>query len=179
MKNSTRVILSILHVVSWIIFIGLCIKTGTIIISAIVSLAGNPVAAKNLYLGLDLSGMYNFSIEHYVSVVSLIAVVTAMKAHMFYVVPKVFPKINLVHPFSVEVSKLISRISYIAMMIGIFMLIGNGYCEWLIKRGANLPHLDAYLGAGGEFLLFAGVIFIIAQVFKKGIEIQSENELTI
>jgi hypothetical protein len=31
----------------------------------------------------------------------------------------------------------------------------------------------------GETLFLAGVVFVIAQIFKKGVEIQSENELTI
>ncbi len=30
-----------------------------------------------------------------------------------------------------------------------------------------------------EFLFMAGIIFIIALIFKRGVEIQSENELTI
>jgi len=31
----------------------------------------------------------------------------------------------------------------------------------------------------GEIHLLAGVIFVISQIFKKGVEIQSENELTV
>jgi hypothetical protein len=36
---------------------------------------------------------------------------------------------------------------------------------------------DKYYG-GSEFVFFGGVIFVISPVFKKGTEIQSENELT-
>lgn len=38
-----------------------------------------------------------------------------------------------------------------------------------------------YLGLGGaDVWLFMGVsLFVIAQIFKRGIEIQSENELTV
>jgi hypothetical protein len=35
------------------------------------------------------------------------------------------------------------------------------------------------LGGADVWLFMAVVLFIIAQIFKRGIEIQSENELTI
>jgi hypothetical protein len=43
----------------------------------------------------------------------------------------------------------------------------------------SFPDLQAYLGGGAEFLLLGGIIFMIAEVFKRGIEIQTENELTV
>jgi hypothetical protein len=112
-------------------------------------------------------------------VVSLIIALSALKAYIFYLVIKIFLKLNLHKPFSTEVSVLISRISHVALEIGIITLIANGYCEWVIKRGVGLPDLGAYLNGAVEFLLLGGIIFLIAQIFKKGIEIQSENELTV
>ena len=179
MKTKTKQILATMNFMAWIIFIGLCIKTGAILYSFFVSLVINPVGAKNLYLGLNLSDLYNFNIWHYAAIVSLIIFLSGLKAYIFYLVTKIFLKINFVHPFSTDVSLLISRISYVALGIGILTLAANGYAEWLIKRGVTFPDLQAHLGGGGEFLFFAGVVFFIAQVFKKGIEIQSENELTV
>lgn len=85
----------------------------------------------------------------------------------------------MVHPFSTEVSLLISRISYLALEIAIVTAVGNNYCIRLVRRGADLLNLHEYLGGAGEILFLGGIIFIIAQIFKTGIEIQSENELTI
>jgi hypothetical protein len=31
----------------------------------------------------------------------------------------------------------------------------------------------------GEFLFMAGLVFIISPIFKRGVELQSENELTV
>ena len=168
-----------MHIVSWIIFIGLCIKTGDILFSFFVSLAINPEGAKNLHMGLNLSGLYDFDRGHYITVVSYIICLSALKAYLFYLVIKIFLKINLVQPFSTEMSSLISKISRVALGVGILTLIANGYCKWLIKRGVDFPDLEDYLGGAGEFLLLAAIIFIIAQIFKRGIEIQSENELTV
>jgi len=179
MKSRTKQVLLILHIIAWIIFIGLCIKTGSILYSFFVSLAINSAGAKNLHLGLDLSDLYRFNTRHYVTIVMYIIFLSALKAYLFYLVIKIFLKINFVSPFSTEVSFLISKIGQVALGIGILTLVAVGYVAWLTKKGVTFPDLRQYLGGAGEFLLLGGIIFIIAQVFKRGIEIQSENELTV
>jgi hypothetical protein len=179
MKPTTKLILTILHVIAWIIFLGLCIKTGAILYSFFVSLAINPQGAKNLYMGLNLSELYHFDIGYYVIIGSCIILVSAAKAFLFYLVVRIFLKINFVSPFSKDVSLLISGIGYLAIGIGILTFITVKNCDWLARKGVAFPDLQPLLGGAGEFLLLGAVIFIIAQVFKRGIEIQTENELTV
>jgi hypothetical protein len=111
--------------------------------------------------------------------VLLIAVLWTLKAYMFYVVVKIFLKINFVHPFGTKVGSLIAKISYVALAIGILALIATEYSDWFNKKGILLPTLPPYVLGSSEFIFFAGIIFIISLVFKRGIEIQSENELTV
>ena len=179
MKSSTKLVLTILHVIAWIIFLGLCVKTGAILYSFFVSLAINPEGAKNIYMGLDLSSLYSFDKGNYVAIVSVMIILSFLKSFLFYLVVKIFLKINLVNPFSEDVSLLISRIGYIALIIGILTIIANKYCDWLTKKGVTFRDLQPVLGGAREFLLLGAIIFIIAQVFKRGIEIQTENELTV
>jgi hypothetical protein len=179
MKPTTKLILTILHVIAWIIFLGLCIKTGALLYSFFVSLAINSEGAKNLYMGLNLSGLYDFDKVHYIALASLIIVLSALKALLFYFVVKIFLKINLVNPFSKDVSLLISKIGYLSLFIGIVTVFASKDCDWLAKQGVSFPDLQSVLGGAGEFLLLGAVIFIISQVFKRGIEIQTENELTV
>jgi len=179
MKPTTKVILTILHVISWIIFLGLCIKTGAFLYSFIVSLAFNPEGAKDLYMGLNLSALYHFDIGYYVVIGAGTILISGAKAFLFYLVVKIFLKINLVAPFSKDVSLLISGIGYLAIGIGVLTLIVSKNCDWLATKGVAFPDLQSVLGGAGEFLLLGAVIFIIAQVFKRGIEIQTENELTV
>ena len=48
--------------------------------------------------------------------------------------------------------------------------------KWLEKTtGEQLGDL----GVGDEFLLFAAIVYIVAQIFKRGIELKEENELTV
>ena len=179
MKPTTKLVLTILHVISWIIFLGLCIKAGAIIYSFFVSLSINPEAAKKLYMTLNLEALYKFDIGHYVIVGSLIIILSIAKAFLFYLVVRIFLKINLVNPFSKDVSILISRIGYLALGIGILTALSTKYCDGLSRQGVALPDLQPHLGGASEFLLLGAVIFIISQVFRRGIEIQTENELTV
>ena len=179
MKPKTKWMMGAMQFIAWIIFIGICIKTGAMMFSFFVSLAKNPEATKNLYERLDLSDLYKYSIGQYVVFVSIIIVLSASKAHLFYLLIRIFSKINFIHPFSKTVSSLISTIGYVALGIGVVTVLANTYREWLAKQGVSFPDLQAYLGGGAEFLLLGGIIFMLAEVFKRGIEIQTENELTV
>ena len=178
-KTSTEKILIVMHVVTWVLFIGLCIKTGATIISFFVSLFVTPMGAENLYLGLNLSGLPEFGKLHYIAMALFVICISVLKAFMVYLLIKIFLKINFSFPFSNEVALLIARISYVAFAIGAINLMAISYGEWLIKQGSELTYWNQSLSGGGEFLFFGGIIFIVAQVFKRGIEIQSENELTV
>ncbi len=69
--------------------------------------------------------------------------------------------------------------SAVALLTGVLTIVSNYYCHWLIGKGINLPTLTDYLGGGAEFIFFAGILYFISQVFNRGIEIQTENDLTI
>ena len=174
-----------MRITVWILFIGLCIQAGTLLYSFWVSLFINPEGSKNLDLGLNLSALYAGSIEHYSIMVLLLICLSGLKAYIFYVVIKIFQKINFVHPFSPEIARLIKLIGYVALGTGVLNLAANSYSEWLIENGfakyalQQYASLEKFLGGGAEFILLGGIIFIISQVFNRGIEIQTENELTV
>ncbi|MEQ9466650.1 MAG: DUF2975 domain-containing protein [Ekhidna sp.] len=172
---TTKQILDILKVVSWVLFIGLCIYAGAILTAFTVSLFVNTEAAKDLYMGMDLSQLHSYGLSHYIALVSLVVTLAALKAYLFFQVVKIISKVNVTHPFTKEISTLISKISTIALQIGITAVIADGYAKWLMKKGLSFT----YESGGTEFLLLAGIVFVIAQIYKRGIELQSENELTI
>ena len=179
MKSQTQIVLKFLHVISWCIYIGLLIKTGALAYSSVINLFPNSVASQNLYMGLTLSKLLEFSQPDFVNLSFLLVVLTGLKAFVFYLVIEIFSKINFVNPFSMTISNLIFRISYVAFAIVLLTWTGDAYAEWLTNQGVQIPNLNDYLGGGDEFLLLAAIIFIIAQVFKRGIEIQEENDLTV
>jgi hypothetical protein len=173
----TKQVLGIIKIISWIIFVGLCIKAGALIISSFVSFFVNHEAASDLYLGIDLSNLYEFNSWYYVSVLSLIITVALLKAYMFYLVIRIFLKFDLNNPFTTNTANLISKISYVALVTGVFAIISKNYIKWVTTHRVETP-IPLDFGSE-EFLFIAGILFIVAYIFNHGVKIQSENELTI
>ncbi|PWN71240.1 DUF2975 domain-containing protein [Chryseobacterium phosphatilyticum] len=174
----TQKILSILNVIVWIIFIGSCIKAGALTFTFIITIV-NPEGAKNLYEGLNLYELYQYNTNSYKSMMSFIIFLAGYKAYLAFLVIQIFQRLNLTAPFSEMIMQLIIKISYSALAIGLLSVIATSYSEDFIKKGVPLSNTYDFIGSGAEYLFFGGIIFIIAQVFKRGIEIQSENDLTI
>lgn len=176
MKSNSDLIFKIMNIVFWIVFIGLCIKTGAILYSFLVSYFYDPLAAKDLYLGIDLSELLAFDKIHFLNVASITIVALLLKTYLSFLVLQIFRKLDLENPFTLEISKLITNISYFSFIIGILYNLGNSYKNSILKKDVFLPQLD---WNSDEFLFIAGIIFVISLVFKKGIELQTENELTV
>ena len=177
-KISTKQILKILYILSWIIFIGLCIEVGSFIFNAFFTLLLNPVNANYF----DLKSLYEYDSGHFLTELLFMGIVTAMKALIFYLIVKILhdKKLNMTQPFNKEVGRFIFNLSYLSFGIGLFSFWGVKYTEWLVNKSVQMPEIQHLSIGGADVWLFMCVtLFVIAQIFKRGIEIQSENELTI
>lgn len=174
MKTKTESILQAMNVLTWVVFIGLLVETGAYTVTYSIS-AVYPSIAKNLYLGLDLLALREQSFSHYTLTLSLMIFLLGLKAYTAYLVIKILSKINLEQPFTQNMALLIEKVSTAIFIIWIVAMFSNAHTQWMCQNGLTIP--ENWIS--GEFIFLAGVIFIIAQIFKKGIEIQSENELTI
>lgn len=177
-KWETQPVLMLLTIIIWSIFIGLCIKGGTLLFTSVYSIF-SPSVAKDLYKGLDLSVIREWHKGYYIVAVSLLIGILASKAYIFFLVIRVFLKIDLVHPFSKEVSILISKIGKVTVQVGVLIIIAMAYFRWLSSNTSHWPATGGFLSGSFEFLIMGAVIYAIAMVFKRGVEIQSENELTV
>ena len=164
-----------MNVISWIIFIGYCIKAGAILIVSLISLFGNKRATENLYLGIDLSRLYEFSASHYIIAILALVLITGLKAYIFFMLIRVFKSIDWDKPFNEEVVDMIFKISYVSLTIGVLGIFANSYYTWL-KFKVFFSQIDIDTSA---YIFMAGVVFIVASLFKRAIEIQQENDLTI
>ena len=110
------------------------------------------------------------------------SIVAVMKALIFYLIVKILhdKKLNLSEPFSKELRSLIINVSYLSLGIGLFSYWGIHYSEWLVNQNVKMPDIQ-HLGFGGAdvWLFMSVILFVIAQIFKRGIELQEENDLTI
>jgi hypothetical protein len=179
--NKTKIgkqILLLLNILSWIIFIGLCIEAGALIFNFFFSLY-KPEIVHNLYQKLDLSQMYERSKWAFYSMYSFILVISILKAVLFYVVIILMSKIDLSKPFNSFVSRQITQISYYTLSIGLLSYIARQTTENLRHRGYVTDTLNRFWADSQAYILMAAVIYVIATIFKKGVEIQSENDLTV
>jgi hypothetical protein len=175
-KTPTRTeqILMVLKIVSWVALIGYLIEAGSMIFSYAQSTV-NPEAAKNLYKGLNLYQLRQYNFWHYTLTVSFMVSISILKSSVWSLVVKTLSKIKLANPFTIDVAQKLEQISYVLFGTWLVGMLSHAHSRWLEK----LTGEDFGGWVSGEFVFMAGLVFIISQIFKRGIEIQSENELTV
>ncbi len=182
-KITTNQILKVLQILSWIIFIGLCIEAGGIAVNTFIVLFINPLGVENFWEGADyLSSLYKFDQGYFIVITLTMIIIAVLKAIMFYLIVELFvdKKLNISQPFNLGLRRFILNMSYLALGIGLFCYVGFNYSVWLTKQGVKIADLQSLNLEGADVWLFMAVIlFVIVQIVKKGIEIQNENDLTI
>lgn len=167
-----------LYIVAWAIFVGLSIEAGGLIVNFFFSLY-NPEFVQNLYQKLDLTQMYKDSRLVFFGVYSFILIISILKASLFYTVIRLMHKMDLSKPFNTFVAGQISQISYYTLSIGLLSYIARQLVKSLMHHGFVPDNLNQFWADSQAFILMGAVIYIIATIFKKGVDIQNENDLTV
>jgi Protein of unknown function (DUF2975) len=167
-----------LYTVAWLIFVGLCIEAGGLIVNFFFSLY-KPDFIQNLYQKLDLTEMYKDSRLAFFGVYSFILSISILKACLFYAVIGLMHKMDLTKPFNTFVSKRIFLISYYTLSIGLLSYIARQVSKNLLHHGFVTNGINQFWEDSQGFILMGAVIYIIATIFKKGVDIQNENDLTV
>ena len=178
MSKKNNFVFNVLSIVAWGIFVGLCIEAGGLIVNFIFSLY-KPEFVQNLYQKLDLSEMYNRSKWAFFNMYSFILVISILKAYLFYIVIILIHKLDLSNPFNSFVSEQITQISYFTLSIGILSYLARQSAKNLLHRGYEIDQLNQFWVDSQAFILMAAVVYVIATIFKRGLEIQNENDLTV
>jgi len=178
MSKGNNFIFKGLHIVAWIIFVGLCIEAGGLIVNFFFSLF-KPEFVQNLYQNLDLTEMYKESKWAFFGIYSFVLSISILKAYLFYIVIRLMLKMDLTKPFNTFVSNQILQISYYTLSIGMVSLIARQIAKNLMHRGFATDSLNQFWVDSQAFILMGAVIYIIATIFKKGVDIQNENDLTV
>ena len=178
MSETNNVVFKGLKIVAWVIFVGLCIEAGGLVVNFIFSLY-NPEFVSKLYQKLDLSEMYTNSKWAFYSMYSFILIISILKAYLFYLLIVLVTKIDLSKPFNSFVSKQISQISYYTFSIGLLSYLARQVAKNLQHRGYNIDMLNQFWADSQAFILMAAVIYVIAIIFSKGVANQEELEETV
>lgn len=167
-----------LYVVAWLIFVGLSIEAGGLMVNFFFSLY-KPEFVPNLYQKLDLIQIYKDSRLAFFGIYSFILTISILKACLFYMVIRLMHKMDLLKPFSSFVSRQILKIGYYTLSIGLLSYIARQIVKNLMHHGFVPDNLNQFWADSQAFILMGAVIYIIATIFKKGVDIQNENDLTV
>lgn len=167
-----------LYIVAWLIFVGLCIEAGGLLVNFFFSLY-KPEFLQNLYQTLDLTEMYKDSKIAFFGIYSFILTISILKAFLFFIVIRLMHKMDISKPFSTYVSGQILQLSYYTLFIGTLSLLAQHFTKNLMHYGFVTANLNQFWTDSQAFILMGAVIYIIATIFKKGVDIQNENDLTV
>ena len=173
-KTRTEKVLIVMHVVAWLAFVGFMIEASAILTSYVVSYF-NPAASKHMYKQLNLDSLMQFSFLHYSMQVFFLFLIPLLNAYIWFLVIKIASGFDIKNPFTTQVTLKLEKISFLLLGTWIVFLMNAEHSAWLLsetgkKYGSEIT---------GDSIFMAGLVFIISQVFKRGVEIQSEHELTI
>lgn len=126
-----------------------------------------------------LSEMYNRNSFVFYGMYSFILTIYNLKALMFYEVIRITYHLDLKKPFNNYVAKQIAKISYYTLSIGLLSFIARQTAIHLQDHDHELDQLDKFFVDSQAFILMAAVVYIIATIFRRGVEIQTENDLTV
>jgi hypothetical protein len=178
MSKKTNIVFIGLHIIAWLIFVGLCIEAGALIVNFVYSLF-KPEVVHKLYQKLDLSEIYNHSPMIYFGMYGFILVIAVLKAALFYVVIRLLLKLDLSKPFSSYVARQITLISYYTISVGLFSYIARETARNMQHHGIETDMLNPFWADSQAYIIMAAVIYVIAAIFSRGVEIQNENDLTV
>lgn len=178
MNRTNNLIFRVLHIIVWIIFIGLSIEACGLLVNFLFSIF-KPEYVSRLYQKLDLSSVYRRSSFAFYRVYSFILILSFLKVIMFYFVVMLLHRMNLAKPFQPFVVKQIFRFSYFTLIIGLMSYLAREDARQLINSGYNLEGVNQFWSDPQAFIFTGAVIYIIAIIFKTGAQLQTENELTI
>jgi len=178
MSKRNNFVFIALQFVAGLIFIGLSIEAGGLIVNFIFSVF-KPEFVGNLYQKLDLSRMYQQSQWAFFGMYGLLLFVSILKAALFYILIVLLYRLDLSKPFSSYVSDKIRSIAYYTFAIGIISHIASQVAKSLIHYGFETDKLNQFWVDSEAFILMAAVVYVISQIFKRGVELQNENDLTV
>lgn len=169
----TEKILVILRVLAWITLVGYAVNFASQLFRfgwKILSQT-SPGSAENM-----TSSIAQHNLWDYVQVMSFTLVLSGMFVYLWYWVTKLLSGMSLSNPFTIEVAKKLEGIAYILLNIWVISMIGNQVTRHI---ALNIDSTWDVVQVSTEFLLIAGIIYIISQVYKHGVSLQQEQDLTI
>ncbi len=176
--SKNKIIFTGLQIVVWIIFVGLSIEAAALLVNFVFSLY-NPDFVQNLYQKLDLSELYTTNKPVYWGVYGFIISLSLLKVYLFYMVIQLTLSLNLANPFQRKTARQIIQISYMVFSVGLISHIAREISTEVLNNAVISDKINSFWVDSEAFILTSAIIFIVAYIFNRGVEIQNENDLTV
>ncbi|QIA08140.1 DUF2975 domain-containing protein [Draconibacterium halophilum] len=178
MKNKeltrTQQVLAVMKFLVYLSITWYFLKMGGIVFMSLAFLAqGKPLT--DLFFMQDWFNLLETNPEYYTLIIVLVISRSLLNISIWIMVLRLLKRIQLSNPFTKEVIERLERISYLLFSIWILSISAGGFFAWLGEKAGELN--DSW--DHGPYLFMAGLVFIISQIFKRGVELQSENDLTV
>lgn len=174
MKTRTQSILSVVKIIALIGYIGAIVAGLRIIIPFVAGfVADNP----SFDTGTGLDSLRETHLLPYISLMSFIIALAILKVQIWESLREILQEINLNSPFSIKIASMLEKMSYLILAIGIIYMAGDGYAGYLSKTIDEVG--KGFFKSDYQYLFSAGIVYVMAQIFKRGVEIQEENDLTV
>lgn len=174
MEKTRDFVFFLVKAIVWIVFVGLCIKAGIMLFQILRSLVetGSP-------LPLPETDPDDPESRNPQMLLWFSFVLTSLKALLFYKGIQLTSKLNFQRPFTEDVARTILGISHVTLLIGVFSYISKRTFDHFFRLGIQMDLSNPLDGESQAFLMMAAVVYLIGIIFQKGVEIQSENDLTV
>ena len=181
MKTQTEKVLNILRVIAWIGYVGsivLTVAVGIFILYLFIS--PNSDFTKNISISdarLSFNTLKNDFLGRLIFyyILSLIKIYFVIKT--WKLAKDALINININNPFTSNTSIIIEKIAYLMILIGALNFIIGQYVFTLEALVTN--HLKYNFSPDLSYIFGIGIVYLISQIFKRGVELQEENELTV
>lgn len=181
MKTQTEKILNILRVIAWIGYVGwivIAVSLGIFIIYSFIF----PEAdfTKNISI-TDAKLSFRTLKNDYLGRLIFYYILSLVKIYFVINIWKLakdaLTNININNPFTSITSIIVEKIAYLTIIIGIINFIIGQYV--IALEGLITNHFKYSFSPDLTYLFGIGIIYLISQIFKRGVELQEENELTV
>jgi hypothetical protein len=178
MKKRDHILLIGLHVLAWILFVGLCVEAGGLLVNFFFNWL-KPEMVDKLYQKVDLNLLLRADKVAFFTLYTFLLTIAVLKAQMMYAVISLLYRLDLAKPFNAFVAGKLMHISYYTLAIGLLSLLGRQISQKMLQYGLIAEKVKPFWSDGQAFILMGAVLYIIAVIFKRGVVLQNENDLTV
>lgn len=162
----------------WTLFIGACMKAGSIILNMVMSF-WNPKVAENVYSGMDLRSVYANKMFIFELLVGGIIVITLLQAVFLWTVIRLIKEIDPEKPFTRTCSEGLRSMSILSGLIGMLsnFLSGSVFLNWV--DSTSIRAVLSHIGHGNVYIFFGLILWIVSYFMTKGNAWQDDQHLSV